>query len=55
VRPPTLIVSADDALVAQELRLRSDDLLAAFAIAPGGTRLLELQPVIQRSGNVPHR
>ncbi|MEA2622421.1 MAG: Dna[CI] antecedent, DciA [Chloroflexota bacterium] len=48
MRPPALIVSADDALVAQELRLRSDELLAAFARAPGGIRLLELRPVVQR-------
>ena len=51
VRPPVLIVSADDASVAQELVLRSHDLLAAFATAPGGVRLLELRPVIQRPAN----
>jgi len=43
VRPPSLIVSADSPIVAQELYLRSDELLAAFASAPGGTRLLELR------------
>jgi Dna[CI] antecedent, DciA len=55
VRPPALIVSADDAFVAQELLLRSDELLTAFAMAPGGTRLLELRPVIQRPANRPRR
>lgn len=43
VRPPALIVSADSPIVAQELTLRSDQLLSAFAGAPGGTRLLELR------------
>ena len=55
VRAPLLIVSATDAFVAQELVLRSDELLAAFAIAPGGVRLLELRPVIQRPANPPRR
>lgn len=51
VRPPALIVSADDAAVAQELRLRSPELLEAFANAPGGQRLLQLQVVVQRAGS----
>jgi hypothetical protein len=51
VRPPSLIVSADDASVAQELRLRSAELLEAFATAPGGQRLLDLQVVVQRPGS----
>lgn len=55
VRPPTLFVTADDALVAQELRLNSDALLSAFAIAPGGMRLLELRALIQRPPNPPRR
>lgn len=55
IRPPALIVSAEDASVAQELRLRSDELLAAFATAPGGVRLLELRPVVQRPMNQPRR
>lgn len=38
-----LIVEADAPIVAQELRLRSDELLAAFAAAPGGTRCRELR------------
>jgi Dna[CI] antecedent, DciA len=48
IRPPTLVVSAADPMVAQELRLRAADLLEAFATAPGGLRLLELRPVIGR-------
>ena len=54
-RPPRLIVSADDAPTAQELRLRSSELLDAFASAPGGQRLLELQVVVRRpsSGDSP--
>ena len=47
VRPPALIVSADDAATAQELRLRSSELLEAFASAPGGQRLRELQVVVR--------
>ena len=34
VRPPALVVSAADPATAQELRLRSDELLAAFARRP---------------------
>jgi len=48
VRPPVLIVSADDAPTAQELRLRSAELLEAFAAAPGGQRLRELQVLVRR-------
>lgn len=48
VRPPALLVSADDAATAQELRLRSAELLEAFASAPGGQRLLELRVVVRR-------
>lgn len=47
VRPPTLMVSAADAATAQELRLRSPELLDAFASAPGGQRLRELQAVVR--------
>jgi hypothetical protein len=47
VRPPRLIVSAADAATGQELRLRSAELLEAFASAPGGQRLRELQVVIR--------
>ena len=48
VRPPELIVSVDDAATGQELRLRSTELLEAFASAPGGQRLLRLQVVVRR-------
>jgi predicted nucleic acid-binding Zn ribbon protein len=47
VRPPALVVRADDAITAQELRLRAEELLGAFATAPGGMRLLELRVVIR--------
>jgi predicted nucleic acid-binding Zn ribbon protein len=47
LQPPTLVVSASSPIVAQELRLRSRELLAAFAAAPGGTRLVELRVVIR--------
>jgi hypothetical protein len=55
IRPPALIVTADDPFVAQELRLRSDELLHAFAVAPGGVRLLELRPVVRRLPERPSR
>jgi hypothetical protein len=48
IRPPALIVSADDPSTGQELRLRSDELLAAFGDAPGGRRLLELRVLVRR-------
>ena len=51
VRPPALLVTADDGPTAQELRLRSVELLDAFASAPGGQRLLELQVVVRRPAN----
>lgn len=47
VRPPELIVSADDAPTGQELRLHSAELLEAFASAPGGQRLRDLRVVVQ--------
>lgn len=52
VRPPALFVSAEDAPTGQELRLHSPELLDAFAVAPGGQRLLELRVVVRgaRSG-----
>ena len=48
IRPPTLVVSAHDAAAGQELRLRSAELLDAFASVPGGQQLLELRVVIRR-------
>ncbi|MEO7117537.1 MAG: DciA family protein [Candidatus Limnocylindrales bacterium] len=47
VEPPSLNVSASSPMVAQELRLRSDELLSAFASAPGGSRLLELHVLVR--------
>jgi predicted nucleic acid-binding Zn ribbon protein len=39
----TLIVDADAPIVAQELRLRSAELLSAFGTAPGGFGATELR------------
>ena len=50
VQPPALIVSATDNLVAQELRLRQAELLAAFARLPDGAHLLELRVVVRPPG-----
>ena len=55
VRPPVLIVSADSPIVAQELRLRSDELLTAFAGAPGGSHLLELRVSLRPRASGPPR
>ena len=43
----TVMVGADAPIVAQELRLRSDELLEAFAQAPGGRRMRQLQVVVR--------
>jgi len=43
-----LIVEADAPIVAQEMRLRSTELLAAFRVAPGGLAALELRLIIRR-------
>jgi predicted nucleic acid-binding Zn ribbon protein len=53
VRPPALVVAADDAATAQELRLHSSVLLEAFARAPGGERLRELAVVVRPPGRGP--
>ena len=45
-----LLVEADAPIVAQELRLRSVELLDAFAAAPGGLRATELRVRIRREG-----
>jgi len=50
VQPPALVVSATDGLVAQELRLRQAELLAAFARLPEGAHLLELRVVVRPAG-----
>jgi hypothetical protein len=41
--PGTVVVDVDAPIVAQELRLRATELLAAFAAAPGGVRADELR------------
>jgi predicted nucleic acid-binding Zn ribbon protein len=43
-----LVVDADVPIVAQELRLRSTELLAAFRRAPGGTRADDLRVEVRR-------
>ncbi len=47
VQPPVLVVSAGSPIVAQELRLRSSQLLEAFADVPDGARLVELRVVLR--------
>jgi len=47
IQPPALVVSAASPIAAQELRLRSSELLGAFAAAPDGARLVELRVVIR--------
>jgi len=44
----TLVVETDHPIVAQEVRLRSAELLAAFAAAPGGFRATELRVSVRR-------
>jgi hypothetical protein len=51
IQPPALVVSAPSALAAQELRLRSSELLHAFATAPEGVRLTELRVSIRPPGS----
>lgn len=43
-------IEADAPIVAQELRLRSSELLAAFAAAPGGIGVRELRVHVRRPG-----
>jgi hypothetical protein len=45
-------VEADAPIVAQELRLRSSELLTAFAAAPGGVGVRELRVHVRRGGGV---
>ncbi len=45
-----LVGEADAPIVAQELRLRGPELLAAFGSAPGGTRATEIRLHIRREG-----
>jgi len=43
-------VEADVPIVAQELRMRSGELLSAFAAAPGGVGVRELRVHVRRGG-----
>ena len=45
-----LLVEADAPIVAQELRLRTPELLDALAAAPGGLRARELRVRVRREG-----
>ena len=45
-----LIVEADAPIVAQELRLRASELLAAFAGSPAGVGVRELRVHVRRGG-----
>ena len=47
-----LVVEADAPIVAQELRLRSSELLTAFAAAPGGVGVRTLRVHVRRGGHV---
>jgi hypothetical protein len=46
----SLVVEADAPIVAQELRLRSPELLAAFAAAPGGIGAREIRLHVRPGG-----
>jgi hypothetical protein len=46
----SLVVEADAPIVAQELRMRSPELLAAFAAAPGGVGARELRLLVRPGG-----
>lgn len=46
----TLDIEADAPIVAQEIRLRSSELLAAFAATPGGIGIRELRVHVRREG-----
>ena len=44
---PMIVIETDHPIVAQELRLRAGELLAAFVRAPGGIEAGELRVVIR--------
>jgi hypothetical protein len=46
-------VEADAPIIAQELRLRARDLVAAFASTPGGLGITDLRVHVRRSGDRP--
>lgn len=54
LRGDGLLVSAASALAANELRMRSSQLLAALAAAPGGVRARELHVAIRLPGGGRH-
>jgi hypothetical protein len=45
-----IVVEADAPIVAQELRLRTGELLAAFAASPAGVGARELRIHVRRGG-----
>ncbi len=49
IRPGELVVGTSEPIVAQELRLRSGELLEAFATAPGGARIRGLRVLVRPS------
>ncbi len=46
-RPPAVLVAVDDPATGQEIRLRSAELLEAFAASPDGRRLSEVRITIR--------
>ena len=48
MEPAGLMVEADEPIVAQELRMRSSELLAAFRSAPGGSLAGSLRVTVRR-------
>jgi predicted nucleic acid-binding Zn ribbon protein len=51
LRAAELVVAAASPIVAQELRLRSAELLTAFGEVPGGRRMRELRVVVRPLGS----
>ena len=47
----SIVIEADAPIVAQELRLRGPELLAAFAATPAGTGARDLRVVVGRAGH----
>lgn len=45
-----IVVAADEPIVAAELRMRANELLAAFAAAPGGARVRFLRLASEAAG-----
>jgi Dna[CI] antecedent, DciA len=45
-----VVVEADAPIVAQELRLRAPELIAAFAATPAGTGAREIRVIVGRAG-----